>query len=111
MQVKLLFPIKKNKVSTYLSSSRFFIIFGTFLEAFGFLLEAFWSLCRLFGVLVSSLQLSLACLDCLWARAATFCGAFGSSGLSVGSGTVPGPFVALFLVHFGIIFGGIRGWN
>ena len=81
MQVKLLFPIKKNKVSTYLPSLRFFIIFGTFLEVFGFVLETFWSLCRLFGVLVSSFWVPSARLGCLWALSATFCGAFGSSGL------------------------------
>ena len=45
----------------------------------------FWSLCRLFGVLVSSCWVPLACLGCLWVLSATFGGAFGSSGLSVGS--------------------------
>ena len=70
----------------------FFIIFGDSLEAFGYLLSSCWSLCRLFGVLVSSFWVPLARLGCLWALSAFFCGAFGSSGLSVGSGTAPGLF-------------------
>ena len=68
MQVKLLFSVFKSKVFTYLSFSRFFIIFGPFLEALGFLMASFWSLCRLF-----------------WRAGVILLGAFGSPGLSVGS--------------------------
>merc|ERR1711966_101148 len=46
----------------------FFTIFGVFLEASGLLLASFWSLCRLFGFLVSSFWVPLARLGCLWAR-------------------------------------------
>ena len=92
MQIKLLFSVFKNKVSTYLFFSRSFFICGVFLEAFGSPSEAFWSFCRLFGVLVLSLWVPLALLGCLWALSATFCGVVGSSGLSVVSGTAPGPF-------------------
>ena len=38
------------------------------------------------------------------ALSATCCGAFGSSGLSVGSGTAPGLFFAFVLDHLGFIF-------
>ena len=38
----------------------FFIISGGFLEAFGYLLASFWSLCRVFGALVSSFWVPLA---------------------------------------------------
>ena len=67
MQVKLLFSISKNKVSTCLSFCCFFIIFGLFLEALGYILASFWSLCRLF-----------------WRVGVILLGAFGSPGLSVG---------------------------
>ena len=63
--------------------SRCFIIFGAFLDAFA-APAFFWSLCRFFGVLVSSCWVPLACLSCLWALSAIFCNAFGSFGLSVG---------------------------
>ena len=99
----------KKHVFTCLSFSCFFIIFGLFLEALGSLLAPFWSLCRLFGFLVSSFWVPLARLGCLWALSATFCGAFGSSGLSVGSGTAPGLFFASFPIDFGVIFWAIRG--
>ena len=92
----------KSQVFTCLSFSCFFCIFNCFLEAFGLLLAFFWRLCRLFGFLVSSFWVPLACLGCLWTLTATFCGAFGSSGLSVGSGTAPGSFFALFSIHFGV---------
>ena len=68
MQVKLLFSILKNKVSTCLSFCCFFIIFGPFLEALGSLLALFWSLGHLF-----------------WRAGVILLGAFGSPGLSVGS--------------------------
>ena len=82
----------------------FFTIFGVFLEASGLLLASFWSLCRLFGFLVSSFWVPLARLGSLWTFSATFCGVVGSSGLSVGSGTAPGLFFASFSIHFGVIF-------
>ena len=82
----------------------FYIIFSVFLEALGLLLASFWSLCRLFGFLVSSFRVPLARLGCLWTLTATFCGPFGSSGLSVGSGTAPGLFFASFPIDFGVIF-------
>ena len=63
----------------------FCIILGVFLDAFGVLLAPFRSLCRLFGVLVSFCWVPSACLGCLWALSAFFCGAFGSSGVSVDS--------------------------
>ena len=53
-----------------------------------------------FGVLVSSFWVPLARLGFLWTLSATFCGAFGSSGLSVRSGIGPGLFSALFSIHF-----------
>ena len=84
----------KKHVFTCLSFSCFFTIFGVFLEASGLLLASFWSLCRLFGFLVSSFWVPLARLGSLWMLSATFCGAFGLSGLSVGSGTAPGSFFA-----------------
>ena len=71
----------------------FFTIFVGFLKASGLFLASFWSLCRLFGFLVSSFWVPLARLGCLWALSATFCGAFGSSRLSVGSGIAPGLFI------------------
>ena len=92
MQVKLLFPIKKNKVSTYLSFTRFFIVFGPFWRPWGPFWHSFGAFVVSFGVLVSSFWVPLARLGCLWALSATFCGAFGSSGLSVGSETAPGLF-------------------
>ena len=49
-----------------------------------------------FGVLVSSFWVPLARLGCLWVLSATFCGAFGSSRLFVGSGTAPGLFFGSF---------------
>ena len=104
MRVKPLFSILTNEVFTCLPFFFFFIIFGTFLEAFGFLLGVFLGLCRLFGVMVLSLWLPLACLGCLWALSATFCGVFGSSGLSVVSGTALGPFFYPFMTLCGIIF-------
>ena len=55
---------------------------------------------------MSSFWVPLACLGCLWALSATFCGVFGSSGLSVGSGTTLGPFLNRFLTYFGISFEG-----
>ena len=88
----------------------FFLHFCVFWEPFGSLLASFWSLRRLFGVLVSFFWFSLACLSRLWALSATFCGACGSSGLSVGSGTAPGPFFGSFFGDFGVIserFGGV----
>ena len=94
----------KKHVFTCLSFSCFYIIFSVFLEALGLLLASFWSLCRLFGFLVSSFRVPLARLGCLWTLTATFCGAFGSSGLSVGSGTAPGLFFASFPIDFGVIF-------
>ena len=66
--------------------SSFLVPFG---RPFGFLLASFWSLRCLFGVPVSSFWFSLACLSRLWALSATFCGAFGSPGLSLGSGAAP----------------------
>ena len=107
-----IFGNAKKHVFTCLSFSCFYIIFSVFLEALGLLLASFWSLCRLFGFLVSSFRVPLARLGCLWTLTATFCGAFGSSGLSVGSGTAPGLFFAPFWDHFGIIlynFGSIFG--
>ena len=53
---------------------------------------------------MSSFWVPLARLGCLWALSATFRGAVGSSGLSVGSGTAPGVFFASFSIHFGVIF-------
>ena len=47
----------------------------------------------------------LACLSRLWSFSATFCTAFGSSGLSLGSGTAPGPLFAPFWAHFGPFWG------
>ena len=102
MQVKLLFSIYKNKVSTYLSFSRFFIVFGPFLRPWGPFWHSFGAFVVPFGVLVSSFWVPLACLGCLWALSATFCGVFGSSGLSVGSGTSLGPFLNRFLTYFEI---------
>jgi hypothetical protein len=84
----------KKHVFTCLSFSCFFTIFDAFLEASGFFLASFWSLCRLFGFLVSSFWVPLARLGSLWILSDTFCGAFGLSGLSVGSGTAPGSFFA-----------------
>ena len=94
----------KKHVFTCLSFSCFYIIFSVFLEALGLLLASFWSLCRLFGFLVSSFRVPLTRLGCLWTLTATFCGPFGSSGLSVGSGTAPGLFFASFPIDFGVIF-------
>ena len=74
----------------------FFTIFGVFFEASGVLLASFWSLCRLFGFLVSSFWVPLARLGSLWTLSAICCGVVGSSGLSVGSGTAPGVFFAFF---------------
>ena len=71
----------KKHVFTCLSFSCFFIIFGVFLEASALLLASFWSLCRLFGFLVSSFWVPLASLGCLRALSATFCGASGLPGL------------------------------
>ena len=93
----------KKHVFTCLSFSCFFTIFGVFLEASGLLLASFWSLCRLFGFLVSSFWVPLARLGSLWTLSATFCGVVGSSGLSVGSGTAPGVFFASFSIHFCVI--------
>mgnify|MGYP001626555049 CR=1 FL=1 len=93
----------KNHVFTCLSFSCFFTIFGVFLEASGLLLASFWSLCRLFGFLVSSFWVPLARLGSLWTLSATFRDAVGSSGLSVGSGTAPGVFFASFSIYFGVI--------
>ena len=101
--------MQKTHVFTCLSFSCFFTIFGVFLEASGLLLASFWRLCRLFGFLVSSFWVPLAWLGCLWTLTAAFCGAFGSSGLSVGSGTAPGLFFASFSIHFGVICWAIRG--
>ena len=88
----------KKHVFTCLSFSCFFTIFGVFLEASGLLLASFWSLCRLFGFLVSSFWVPLARLGSLWTLSATFRGAVGSSGLSLGSGTAPGVFFASFSI-------------
>ena len=101
----------KSQVFTCLSFSCFFIMFGLFWRPWGLFWHPFGASVVSFGVLVSSSWVPSARLGCLWALSAAFCGAFGSSGLSVGSGTAPGLFVASFLVHFGIIFGGTRGWN
>ena len=82
----------------------FFNVFSLFWVPFwrhlGLLWSCFWSLCRLFGVLGSSLYVPLACLGCLWALAATFYSAGGSSGLSLGSGTAPGPLFWLIFSCF-----------
>ena len=44
-----------NNMFSHASLVRIVALFlGAFLEAFGFLLALFWSLCRFFGVLVSS---------------------------------------------------------
>ena len=99
-----IFGNAKKHVFTCLSFSCFFTIFGVFLEASGLLLASFWSLCRLFGFLVSSFWVPLARLGSLWTLSATFCGVVGSSGLSVGSGTAPGVFFASFSIHFRVIF-------
>ena len=104
MQVKLLFSIKKNEVFTCF----FFRVFSLFLVFFwrpwGLFWHCFGAFVVSFGVLVSSFWVPLARLGCLWALSATFCSAFGSSGLSVGSGTAPGPFFVPFWILFGIIF-------
>ena len=70
------------------------MFFSLFLTSFGRPWSLFWhpfgAFVVSFGVLVSSFWVPLARLGCLWALSATFCGAFGSSRLSVGSGIAPG---------------------
>ncbi len=94
-----IFGYAKKHVFTCLSFSCFHIIFSVFSEALGLLLASFWSLCRLFGFLVSSFRylwrawavcghslllfvVPLARLGCLWAR---------------------GPLRDCFLLHFRLI--------
>ena len=78
------FSILKSKVSTCLSFSCFSIIFGSFWRPWGLFWHPFGAFVVSFGVLVSSFWVPLARLGCLWALSATFCGAFGPSGLSLG---------------------------
>ena len=78
----------------------FFVFFHYFWSFFWRSRGLFWHPCGAFvvsfGVLVSFFWEPLLRVGCLWALSATFCGAFGSSRLSVGSGIAPGLFFGLF---------------